>query len=444
MTMSSARTREWRRLAAGAIAIVIADYLLGSTPWLLLVGACACIAWHVYHVHHLARWLASGGREPEPATRGIWAQVFESLGRIHRQNRKRKKRLRKVVMRFQQAAEAMPDGAIVLDANGIVLWMNEASSRLLGLESPRDVGQPVSNFIRHPKFADTLDAEAFDEPLQISSPRREELQLLIRIVPYGGSRRLMLVRDVTRIHNLEQMRKDFVANVSHELRSPLTVIVGYLEALEDDGSLPGEFRRPVTQMSQQASRMTLIVDDLLQLSRLEATPGAASDQPVAVPDMLESIAKDARTLSEGAHRISHHADSAISLRGNWNELYSAFSNIAFNAVQHTRAGGIIRLQWALDGEGGARLNVTDTGEGIEEHHIPRLTERFYRVDKARSHEMGGTGLGLAIVKHVLVRHDARLEIDSRPGEGSQFSCRFPEHRVVQAQTPVSLERQAIG
>ena len=160
--------------------------------------------------------------------------------------------------------------------------------------------------------------------------------------------------------------------------------------------------------------------------------------------MLESIVKDARALSEGTHRIFHHADSAISLRGNWNELYSAFSNIVFNAVQHTREGGIIRLQWALDGEGGARMNVTDTGEGIEERYIARLTERFYRVDKARSHEMGGTGLGLAIVKHVLVRHDARLEIESRPGEGSRFSCRFPEHRVVQAQTPVSLERQAIG
>ena len=444
MTMSSARIREWRRLAAVAVALAFVDYLLGSTPWLLLVGACACVAWHVYHVHLLARWLASGGRESGPATRGIWAQVFESLGRIHRQNRKRKKRLRKVVMRFQQAAEAMPDGAIVLDADGVVLWMNEASSRLLGLQSPRDVGQPVSNFIRHPKFADTLDVEAIDEPLRIASPQREELQLLIRIVPYGGSRRLMVVRDVTRIHNLEQMRKDFVANVSHELRSPLTVIVGYLEALEDDDSLPGEFRRPVAQMSQQASRMTLIVEDLLQLSRLEATPGAASDQPVAVSGMLESIARDARSLSDGSHRIFHHADPQLSLRGNWNELYSAFSNIAFNAVQHTREGGIIRLQWASDGEGGAGLSVTDTGEGIDERHISRLTERFYRVDKARSHEMGGTGLGLAIVKHVLVRHDARLEIESRPGEGSQFFCRFPEHRVVHCETTNNLEHKAVA
>ena len=443
MTLSRARTREWRRLAAGAFLLAIADYLLGLTPWLLLAGACAYVSWHVYHIHLLARWLASGGRGPEPDTRGIWAQVFESLSRIHRQNRKRKKRLRKVVVRFQQAAEAMPDGAIVLDGTGTILWMNMASNRLLGLQRVRDVGQPVWNFIRHPSFADSLDADAFDEPIHITSPLREELQLLIRIVPYGGSRRLMIVRDVTRIYNLEQMRKDFVANVSHELRSPLTVIVGYLEGLQDDDLLPAEFRRPVHQMSQQASRMGLIVDDLLQLSRLEATPGAASSKRVAVVEMLDRIARDARALGESAHRVLHEADPELSLLGDWNELYSAFSNIAFNAVQHTPAGGTVRLQWNSDGEG-ARLDVTDTGDGIEAHHIARLTERFYRVDKARSHEMGGTGLGLAIAKHVLVRHDASLDIESRPGEGSRFSCRFPVHRVLRSETPVGQEREAVG
>ena len=443
MTLLRARTQEWRRLAAGALLLAVADYLLGLTPWLLLAGACAYASWHVYHVHLLARWLAGGGREPEPDTRGIWAQVFESLSRIHRQNRKRKKRLRKVVVRFQQAAEAMPDGAIVLDGAGTILWMNKASSRLLGLQRVRDVGRPVSNFIRHPSFTDSLDTDAFDEPIHITSPLREELQLLIRIVPYGGSRRLMIVRDVTRIHNLEQMRKDFVANVSHELRSPLTVIVGYLEALQDDDLLPVEFRRPVHQMSQQASRMGLIVDDLLQLSRLEATPGAASSERVAVVEMLEMIARDARALGESDHSVRHEVDPELSLLGDWNELYSAFSNMAFNAVQHTPAGGTVRLQWASDGEG-ARLDVTDTGDGIEPHHIARLTERFYRVDKARSHEMGGTGLGLAIVKHVLVRHDARLDVESRSGEGSRFSCRFPAHRVLQSETPVDQEREAVG
>ena len=443
MTLSRARIQEWRRLAVAAAVLAVADYLLGFTPWLLLAGACAYVSWHVHHVHLLARWLASGGREPEPDTRGIWANVFESLSRIHRQNRKRKKRLRKVVVRFQQAAEAMPDGAIVLDGAGTILWMNKASSRLLGLKRARDVGRPVSNFIRHPSFAASLDADAFDEPIHITSPLREELQLLIRVVPYGGSRRLMIVRDVSRIYNLEQMRKDFVANVSHELRSPLTVIVGYLEALHDDDLLPAEFRRPVHQMSQQASRMSLIVDDLLQLSRLEATPGAASSERIAVVEMLEMIARDTRALGEGAHRVLHEADPELSLHGDWNELYSAFSNVAFNAVQHTPPAGTVRLRWASDGEG-ARLDVTDTGDGIEARHIARLTERFYRVDKARSHEMGGTGLGLAIVKHVLVRHDARLDIESRPGEGSRFSCRFPAHRVLHSETPVDQEREAVG
>ena len=443
MTITRARNREWRRLAAGAVLLATGDHLLGLTPWLLLAGACAYVAWHVYHVHLLARWLASGGREPEPHTRGIWAQVFESLSRIHRQNRKRKKRLRKVVVRFQQAAEAMPDGAVVLDGDGTILWMNQASNRLLGLQRSRDAGQPIANLLRHPSFADALDAEAFDEPLHMASPLREEQQLLIRIVPYGGSRRLMLVRDVTRIHNLEQMRKDFVANVSHELRSPLTVIAGYLEAIEDDDLLPAELRRPVLRMSQQASRMGRIVDDLLRLSRLDATPGAASGEPVAVAEMLDMIARDAGALSEGAHRVLHETEPGLSLLGDWNELYSAFSNVAFNAVQHTPAGGTIRLQWSPDGEG-ARLDVTDSGDGIEAHHVARLTERFYRVDKARSREMGGTGLGLAIVKHVLVRHDARLEIESRPGDGSRFSCRFPPHRAVHSEVRAGLEQEAVG
>ena len=443
MTISGARARELRRLAAGGVLLGVSDHLLGLTPWLLLTGAGAYLAWHVYHVHLLACWLAGGGRAPTPDTRGIWAQVFEALSRIYRQNRKRKKRLRKFINRFQQAAEAMPDGAIVLDAAGTILWMNEASSRLLGLERGRDTGRPVSNIIRHPGFTEALDAGAFDEPLRIASPLHEEIRLLIRIVPYGGSRRLMIVRDVTRLYYLEQMRKDFVANVSHELRSPLTVVTGYLETFRDDDLLPEELRWPISQMSQQASRMCHLVEDLLQLSRLEAMSGAAPAERIDVAGMLATIAGDARVLSEGAHRISHRTDAEPSLLGDMNELYSAFSNVVFNAVQYTPAGGTVRLEWTPDGEG-ARLDVIDSGEGIEAHHIPRLTERFYRVDKARSHEMGGTGLGLAIVKHVLVRHDARLEIESRPGEGSRFSCRFPAHRIVHPAAPAEPEGVAVG
>ena len=443
MTISEARTRELRRLSVGGVLLGVADSLLGTTPWLLFSGACVCLGWHVYHVHLLAGWLAGDGRESRPAARGIWAHVFEALDRIRRRNRKRKKRLHKVVNRIRQAAAAMPDGALVLDGAGTILWMNEASGRLLGLERARDTGRPVSHIIRRPGFSAALEAEAFDEPLHIVSPVHEEIHLLIRIVPYGGSRRLMLVRDVSRLYFLEQMRKDFVANVSHELRSPLTVITGYLETFEDDGQLPAGLRRPVSRMSQQASRMCLIVEDLLRLSRLEAAPGGAPAERVGVAEMLGMIAGDARTLSEGAHRVSCDADPELSLLGDWNELYSAFSNIVFNAVQYTPAGGTIRLEWTSDGEG-ARLDVIDTGEGIETHHLPRLTERFYRVDKARSHEKGGTGLGLAIVKHILVRHDARLEIESRRGEGSRFSCRFPAHRTTHSPESSKLEWAAAG
>ena len=443
MTISEARTRELRRLVAVGVLLGVADHLLDTTPWLLFAGACVYLGWHVYNVHLLAGWLARGGREPGLDTRGIWAHVFEALGRIHRQNRKRKKRLRKAVNRVRQAAEAMPDGAIVLDGAGIILWMNEASGRLLGLERARDIGRSVSHIIRHPDFTAALEAEAFDEPFHIVSPLHEEIHVLIRIVPYGGSRRLMLVRDVSRLYYLEQMRKDFVANVSHELRSPLTVITGYLETFQDDEHLPAGFRRPVSRMSQQASRMCLIVEDLLRLSRLEAAPGGAPAEQIDVAEMLRMIVRDARALSESAHRISHEADLELALLGDWNELYSAFSNIVFNAVQYTPAGGMIRLEWASDGEG-ARLDVSDTGEGIEAHHIPRLTERFYRVDKARSHEKGGTGLGLAIVKHVLVRHDARLEIESRSSEGSRFSCRFPAHRTAYSSASAELKRAVAG
>ena len=442
MSLSRALELEIRRLAAGAVLLAIAGYLLGLTPWLLLAGACVYVCWQLYQIHLLARWLAGGRRDPAPDIRGVWSQVFESLNRVHRQNRKRKKRLRKFVNRFQQAAEALPDGAIVLDDAGTILWMNAASGRLLGLERARDTGQPVSHILRHPRFTEALDAGTFDEPLEIPSPLHEEIHLLIRIVPYGGSRRLMVVRDVTRLYYLEQIRTDFVANVSHELRSPLTVVVGYLDAFKEDEHLPADLRLPAVRMAQQASRMCHIVEDLLQLSRLEATPGTASEEQVAVVEMLDMIARDARSLGESTHRIVHESDSADCLLGDLNELYSAFSNIAFNAVQHTPAGGTIRLGWTADGEG-ARVDVTDTGDGIEEHHIPRLTERFYRVDKARSHEKGGTGLGLAIVKHVLVRHDARLEVESRVGEGSRFSCRFPSHRVVRAGAPAEMERKSV-
>jgi two-component system phosphate regulon sensor histidine kinase PhoR len=255
------------------------------------------------------------------------------------------------------------------------------------------------------------------------------MKLLVRIVPYGADRRLLLARDVTRLHRLEQMRKDFVANVSHELRSPLTVIVGYLENLTDDDSTPDELRRPLQQMARQADRMCLIVEDLLRLSRIEDQPGGAPRDEIAVAEMLERIHADAAKLDQGKHEIHSNVDKLVRVLGEYNELYSAFSNLVFNALQYTPQGGEVFIHWVKTADG-ARLEVRDTGIGIEAHHIPRLTERFYRIDKARSREVGGTGLGLAIVKHVLLRHDASLKVDSKPGEGSTFQCIFPPSRIA--------------
>ena len=446
MTLES---RPWlaevRRIALGAIVLFAVGYLVGSPAIALLVGAVAYLGWHLRQLHALQQWLAHRKQRPMPQARGVWAPVLDSLERLNRQSRKRKRRLRNFISRFEQAAGAFPDAAVILRIGGEIVWINEAASELLGLRSPQDLNHPVANLIRNPLFVDYLRRESFEEPLEMPSPVDDGAHILVRIVPYGSDRRLMLARDITRLNRLEQIRKDFVANVSHELRSPLTVIVGYLETLNDDERAPEHWRRPLAQMSQQAHRMALIVEDLLKLSRIEHSPGEAPKNAVSIAEMLEGVRNDALGLSENTHRIHLEAESGVRLLGDYNELYSAFANLVFNAIQYTPEDGDIRLRWKyLDG--GAVLEVEDTGIGVEEHHLPRLTERFYRVDKARSREVGGTGLGLAIVKHVLMRHDATLDVHSQLDVGSTFSCRFPASRLepVEAGVAPALENAADG
>ena len=322
----------------------------------------------------------------------------------------------------------MPDAAVILRDDGEISWCNKAATDLLGLKHPQDSEQRIVNLIRDPLFVEYMEERRFSEPLQFGSPANEHIRLVLRVVPYGANRNLLLARDVTRLHRLEQVRRDFVANVSHELRSPLTVIVGYLETLRDDENLDESIARPLEQMWEQSQRMCFIVEDLLKLSRIENQPGAAPRDAMGVAEMLARIREDAAKLSNGAHELSLTADSSLRLLGEYNEIYSAFSNLIFNAVQYTFNGGSIDISWRAEGNG-ARLDVVDTGIGIEPHHLPRLTERFYRVDKARSRKIGGTGLGLAIVKHVLMRHDATMDVESVLGEGSRFICHFPEARI---------------
>lgn len=336
-----------------------------------------------------------------------------------------------MLSRFQEATTAMPDATVVLSPYEEIEWMNQAAHDLLGFAYPRDVGHRVGNLLRHPDFLAFLNQQDYEKSVQIPSPVHERNVLSIRIIPYGKDQRLLIARDITHIQRLEQMRRDFVANVSHELRTPLTVVAGYLEAMQDESDdLGDQWGRTVSVMRQQTERMQRIVEDLLMLSRLETQRDHAGHEACSVPSLLAVICDDARRVSgEQRHEISLEADNDLWLQGNDAELRSLFSNLVFNAVRYTPAGGRIHVKWSQEGDA-ACFSVADTGIGIAPQHVPRLTERFYRVDVGRSRDSGGTGLGLAIVKHVLLRHEGRLEITSRLGEGSTFTARFPAERVV--------------
>ena len=325
----------------------------------------------------------------------------------------------------------MPDAVVILSGQDEIDWANDVAGPLLGIHYPRDAGLRLGNLIRDPEFLEYLRRGDFKEPLILDMSVDPPQQVTIQIFPYGDSQKLVMGRDVTHLARIEQMRRNFVANVSHELRTPLTVLGGYVETLQQIPCIdPDELRKHLRTMAEQAVRMQRLVDDLLALSRLETTPPHRHDETVDIPALIASLREFAEVVSgKHAHQITVEVNSALSLRGSREELYSAFSNLANNAIRHTPPGGAIALRWQ-EAAGGARFSVTDTGEGIAAEHLPHLTERFYRVDTARSRATGGTGLGLSIVKHVLVRHEARLDIESRAGQGSTFTCIFPASRVV--------------
>ncbi len=426
---------ELRRAVAWFGLAAALAWTTGAMGLVFSLAACAFAGWHLNHLRRLLSWVENDQRGPIPDAGGVWGRLIERLQRVARQSRRRKKRIGKEMARFRQATEASPDAAVILREGREIVWLNRAAGRLLGLRRQGDVGQPITNLLRTPSFVEYLERAQFDEPLELWSPVDDAVRLSLRIVPYGKNRRLMLGRDVTRMNRLEQVRKDFVANVSHELRSPLTVLLGYLETMADDEALPETWRQPAQRMHEQALRMRWLVEDLLRLSHLEVGPERAGEDRVDVARMVETIGADCGALSAGAHAFTVEADAGLGLLGEYGELYSAFSNLVVNAVRYTPPGGAIDIGWHQDEEGRATFVVTDSGVGIEEHHIPRLTERFYRIDRARSREVGGTGLGLAIVKHVLARYEAELHISSIVGEGATFACVFPAARSVRAVEP---------
>lgn len=432
--MQPSWVRELWYAAAVAAVLLLIGWIGGHPALFVLLGVAAYLGWHLFNLARLQRWLQGREKAQLPVAPGVWGDVFDELHRMQARNRKRKQKLARILIRFQEAASALPDATVVLSTTGEIEWFNDAAQHLLGLRWPDDAGRRIVNLVRHPEFINYLGAGDYSKTVELPSPCAAGVRLTALIVPYGEQNRLLVARDVTRLHRLEQMRRDFVANVSHELRTPLTVVNGFLESLNEDASeCPPQWTRSLQLMKQQTTRMKNIVNDLLMLSRLETDQRASAQNDVAVPDLLEAIVTEARALSgERAHSIHLDADPTLWLRGNEDELRSAFSNLIFNAVQYTPARGEIHVRWYGDAQG-AHLAVRDTGEGIAAHHLPRLTERFYRVDTGRSRQSGGTGLGLAIVKHVLNRHGAQLRIHSELGKGSTFTCDFPVSSKTQRQ-----------
>lgn len=421
------------RFAALLGAAALLGYLFGYPFAWLSAALLGYLGWHLWHLWQLESWLRRKLGEPPRDAPGLWGGVFAQLHRLRLQSRARKKRLARVLKEFRKSTQALPDAGVVLDKDHAIAWLNAAAERLLGLR-PEDRGQRIDNLLRAPEFAEFLRSAAPGQLLRLASPVDENIKLSLQLVPYGETQRLLLAKDITHEMRLETVRRTFVANASHELRSPLTVISGYLDSLAEDPELAAHWREPVGEMARQSERMRRIIDDLLTLSRLEASAPEAERERVDVAGMLAVLRKEALARPERPAEVELRLETDARLLGVESEIYSAFANVIGNALKYTPADGRVTIRWYLDG-GQACLAVADTGVGIPADAIPRLTERFYRVDKSRDRATGGTGLGLAIVKHVLQRHGARLEVQSRLGEGSTFTCRFPADRVTRDASP---------
>ena len=416
-------------LLTGLIAWPIGHFGAVWAGWTLFcVGLGLQLAFHFRNFARLERWSRAPIVDPSLEGEGAWDGVFGRLYQHEKDLRGQIAARDQEIAMLIAAGQALTDGVVLLDESNQILFCNTTAESQLGLAALTDRGQPVVNLVRHPEFVDYLMAGEFTRPLTLRSDRAEGRVLSIYVLPYAGMRRLMQIKDVTHSDRLDRMRRDFVANVSHELRTPLTVLAGFLETLQEIDLDRDERARYLELMAEQSRRMESIVKDLLTLSSIESAPPPANDL-VDMASLIDKLRRDAEALSAGRHTIVVEADSKGDLRGSEPELVSAFGNLVSNAVRYTPAGGTIRIIWHASPQG-AEFAVEDTGIGIDPKHIPRLTERFYRVDRGRSRDAGGTGLGLAIVKHSLSRHQALLHIKSTPGIGSRFAAHFTARRVV--------------
>ena len=433
-------TRAWWLAAGRLLGTIAAGLIVGASFGRVWTGlACALavhLTWQLVVLFRVEWWVRHRSFAVPPEIGGVWGEIIAQIVRLHRRKRFHKQRFVRLMRQLQSSTAALPNGVVILNPQREIVWFNRMAGRLLDLRRAGDLGLRIENLLREPEFTRYLRLQDYTNPVVIRRANRDDCYLSLQIVPYGDGQQLLLAEDVSRQMRLEAVRRDFVANASHELRSPLTVICGYLETLSQDPALDRDLAGPIAEMRRQAERMTAIIHDLLELSRLERTAEPAAGEPIDVAALIALLRKDVLARPAHPREVRLRIDSDAALVGEESEIHSAFSNLVDNAAKYTPAEGTVEMRWWVDEDGG-HFSVADTGIGIPSEHIPRLTERFYRVDPGRSRATGGSGLGLAIVKHVLQRHGGELEVQSIIGKGSTFTCHFPPQRVlVRAATAV--------
>jgi two-component system, OmpR family, phosphate regulon sensor histidine kinase PhoR len=433
---------EFNRLCLLLALAAVIGYAVGHVSWVMLVSLCLYYLYNLYQLRRFNNWLNRDSSQTDsepPESFGLWGDIFDGIYRMQKQERRANTYLANIIDKAQESSAALEMAVVMINKQGNLDWWNFAAEELLGLQYPKDRNQSITNLIRNPSFSEYFHNENYDETLKMEAPGESDKILEFQIALFGENERLMIVRDITQLHRLESMRRDFVGNVSHELGTPITVIKGYLEAILDNiDDLEGKWHKPMQQMRQQSMRMENIVRDLLMLSSLETKGLTKTQNEFDLKSLFSEIESDTQQMfRDKAHTFELSCPSSLAIIGKRSELYSAISNLVVNAAKYTPAGGQIKLS-AVIGSDSLDISVEDNGIGIESHHIPRLTERFYRIDGSRSSETGGTGLGLAIVKHILARHEAELDIESTYGEGSRFIFKLPLNRV----TSISTKGQA--
>lgn len=410
-----------------AVGLVLDQLLLA-----LILAMSVLLLSNYFHLYRLTRWLWQSRSLSPPSAPGIWHHIYEGVYYLQRRNRSKRKSLGELIKRFREGSEALPDAVVIIDNEARIVWCNRNARIELGLRWPDDNGRRIDNLIRHPSFVEFLHKGDYQYPIEVPAPTNPNKLFEYRIMEYGQDQLLLIIRDVSRVSQLEEMRKDFVANVSHELKTPLTVINGYLEVLDvKDATSDPILKKALSEMGSQTQRMQVLIEDLLILSRIESSNDRIFEKVVDMRAMFAQIKREAEALNKDkAHKIRFNIDDDLAVYGVETELRSACSNLIFNAIHYTPVNGKIDVIWKRRANG-AYFGVKDNGEGIEDKHLRRLTERFYRIDKARSRKTGGSGLGLSIVKHVLHHHNAVLDVHSVVGKGSEFSFLLPQELIAE-------------